>query len=188
MDQPLEVPVLAASGHVLRPWALSDLDLVREASADPYIPLVTTVPTPYSDEEGVAFVHRQWARAATRSGYPFVVAGDDGRAVGTVGLWLRDLEQGRASLGYWTVPSARGRGAASAALGAVAAWALDELRIPRLELHVEPWNTGSLRTAERAGFRREGLLRSWQEIGGERRDMVVHSMLRTDSRRGYGCS
>ncbi|MEV0091026.1 GNAT family N-acetyltransferase [Streptomyces sp. NPDC050738] len=182
MDHPLDVPELDARGHLLRPWALTDLDLVREAARDPYIPLVTTVPSPYSDEEGTAFVERQWERAATGSGYPFVVVGDDGRPVGSVGLWLRDLGQGRASIGYWTVESARGRGAAGAALAAVAAWALDELRIPRVELHVEPWNAASLRTAERAGFRREGLLRSWQEIDGERRDMIVHSLLGTDTR------
>ncbi|MDV6278537.1 hypothetical protein R3Q06_34625 [Rhodococcus erythropolis] len=30
-----------------------------------------------------------------------------------------------------------------------------------------------MRSAERAGFTREGLLRSWQEVDGERKDMYV---------------
>ncbi|MEU9321987.1 GNAT family protein [Streptomyces sp. NPDC048295] len=64
-----------------------------------------------------------------------------------------------------------------ASVGAVSDWALSELRIPRLELYVEPWNTGSLRTAERAGFQREGLLRSWQQVGADRRDMFMYSLL-----------
>ncbi|MFJ5273460.1 GNAT family N-acetyltransferase [Streptomyces sp. NPDC088358] len=182
MDQPLDVPELVAGeGLVLRPWRLSDLDLVREASEDDYIPLITTVPSPYSESAGVAFVERQWGRATGGSGYPFVIArGGDGRPVGTVGLWLRDLGQGRASLGYWVVKSARGQGAAAAALRTVTDWALRDQRIPRLELYVEPWNAASMRTAERVGFRREGLLRGWQQVGDERRDMFMYAMLDGD--------
>ncbi|MFJ8007749.1 GNAT family N-acetyltransferase [Streptomyces fagopyri] len=178
MDHPLDVPELAAGGGItLRPWTLSDLDLVREASEDDYIPLITTVPSPFSDSAGVAFVERQWGRATGRTGYPFVIVDSDGRPVGTVGLWLRDVGQGRASLGYWVVKSARGRGTAATALSTVAHWALHTLRIPRLELCVEPWNAASARTAERVGFQREGLLRGWQQIGSERRDMVMYSLL-----------
>jgi len=178
MEEPLDVPELSGGGgFVLRPWRLDDLALVREASEDAYIPLITTVPSPYSEAEGVAFVERQWGRATTRSGYPFVVVAPGGRPVGNVGLWLKDLGQGRASLGYWIVESARGQGAAGAALAAVTAWALRDLRVPRLELCVEPWNTASLRTAERVGFRREGVLRGWQQVGDERRDMVMYSLL-----------
>ncbi|MFJ3307248.1 GNAT family N-acetyltransferase [Streptomyces sp. NPDC086549] len=177
-SNPLEVPELAAdAGFSLRPWRLSDLPLVREASEDDYIPLITTVPSPYSESAGVAFVERQWGRATTGAGYTFVIVASDDRPVGQVGLWLRDLEQGRASLGYWVVKSARGQGAALAAVDAVADWALGDLRIPRLELWVEPWNAASVRTAERAGFQREGLLRGWQQVGDERRDTFMYSLL-----------
>ncbi|MFE4990405.1 GNAT family N-acetyltransferase [Streptomyces mirabilis] len=178
MEQPLDVPELAAgAGFMLRPWRLSDLPLVRKASEDDYIPLITTVPSPYSESAGVAFIERQWGRATTRAGYTFVIATSAGRPVGQVGLWLKNLEQGRASLGYWVVKAARGQGAAVAAVNAVVGWALRDLRIPRLELWVEPWNTASMRTAERAGFQREGLLQGWQQVGDERRDMFMYSPL-----------
>jgi RimJ/RimL family protein N-acetyltransferase len=81
-------------------------------------------------------------------------------------------------LGYWLGSSARGRGVAAAALAAVSEWALENLEIVRLELFVEPWNIASLRTAERAGFVREGLLRKWELIGGEWRDLYVYSKVR----------
>src|SRR6476620_8284739 len=179
MVQPLEVPRLVAGDRFpLRPWELGDLPLVREASSDDYIPLITTVPATYSQEAAEAFVRRQWERASTGSGYPFVIVRiEDGRSLGSVGLWLRDWEEGRASLGYWLAGSARGQGVAAEALRAVVRWALGDLRIPRLQLCVEPWNVASVRTAERAGFRREGLLRSWQQVGEERRDMIMYSML-----------
>ena len=70
---------------------------------------------------------------------------------------------------------------------ALARWAHEELRIARVELHVEPWNAGSIKAAETAGFRREGLLRGWQEIGGERRDLLLYARLDGDLvRTGHG--
>ncbi len=48
----------------------------------------------------------------------------------------------------------------------------------RIELTIEEWNIASVRTAERAGFRREGLLRSHQKIGGRRRDMLIYAVTR----------
>ncbi|MBW8793143.1 MAG: GNAT family N-acetyltransferase [Streptomyces sp.] len=179
MVAPLDVPRLTAGDSVLlRAWGLGDLPLVREASSDDYIPLITTVPSTYSQAAGEAFVRRQWERASTGSGYPFVIVRvEDGRPLGMVGLWVRDRGEGRASLGYWLAGSARGQGIAAEALRAVVRWALSDLRIPRLQLYVEPWNVASQRTAERVGFQREGLLRSWQQVGEERRDMIMYSML-----------
>ncbi|MFC4118380.1 GNAT family N-acetyltransferase [Nonomuraea zeae] len=180
MDSPLVVPELAAGEtFLLRPWRLADAVVVEEASTDPYIPLITTVPSRYSAEEGAAFIRRQWSRSIDRVGYSFAIAdAGSGRAVGQIGLWPGAY--GRATVGYWVTASVRGRGVAAAALLAVSAWGLERLRIPRLELHVEPWNEPSWKTAERAGFVREGLLRGWQEIGGERRDMYVYSKLPGD--------
>ncbi len=76
------------------------------------------------------------------------------------------------------MPSARGRGLAAAALTALTsfAWTIEGLH--RIELYIEPWNTGSVKTAERAGFEREGLLRSHQEIGRRRRDMLLYAAIR----------
>ena len=51
------------------------------------------------------------------------------------------------------------------------AWTIPGLH--RIELYIEPWNAGSAKTAEWAGFVRQGLLRSHQEIGGRRRDMLL---------------
>ncbi|MFD4534931.1 GNAT family N-acetyltransferase [Kitasatospora sp. NPDC058397] len=185
MDRPpLIVPTLCAGPFTLRPWRLTDLAVVREAGTDPYIPLVTTVPAAsagYDDEPDRAFVERQWARAADGTGYSFTVASrPDDRAVGFVGLFPQ--ADGRASIGYWTAPSARGRAVAGHALRTVAAWALDDLGLARLELYIEPWNAASLRTAERTGFRHEGLLRSHRTVGDERRDMHLYALLPTDPR------
>ncbi|WDF34803.1 GNAT family protein [Arthrobacter agilis] len=88
------------------------------------------------------------------------------------------MSAGRAQIGYGIAPSSRGRHLASDALCAVTsfAWTLPELH--RTELYIEPWNAASIRTAERAGYLREGLLRSHQEISGQRRDMLLYCTVR----------
>ncbi|MGI8697523.1 MAG: GNAT family N-acetyltransferase [Mycobacteriales bacterium] len=69
---------------------------------------------------------------------------------------------------------------AGAALAAVTRFGFGHPEISRLELYVEPWNEASWRAAERAGFAREGLLRSWQRVGDVRRDMFMYSTVRDD--------
>jgi RimJ/RimL family protein N-acetyltransferase len=47
-------------------------------------------------------------------------------------------------------------------------------------LSAEPWNLQSQRVAERAGFRREGILRAYGEIDGRRVDYVSFSLVPSD--------
>lgn len=176
---PLVLPRLEAGDLVLREFRDTDLELIPEASTDPLIPLITTVPSDYSDAAGLAFIQRQRDRLTSRQGYAFVIANRDGdRALGAIGLWIRNIDRGRAELGYWLGSSARGRGVAAAALAAGSEWALENVEIVRLELFVENWNIASLRTAEKASFIREGLLRKWELIGGEWKDLYVYSKVR----------
>lgn len=175
----LEQPVLDAGAYRLRPFQPSDIPTVRQASADPYIPRITTVPAQGTEADYAAFIERQHRRVAEGSGYSFAIADAvTNAAAGQIGLWLRDAHQGRASIGYWIAPGFRRRGIAKQALTALAAWGLEHPGIERVELYVEPWNEGSWRTAEACGFQREGLLRSWERVGSDRKDMYMYSRLR----------
>jgi RimJ/RimL family protein N-acetyltransferase len=175
----LTMPTVHAGGFVLRAFDFDDAPMVREASTDPFIPLITTVPSNGSDEEIRAFIERQHDRSATGQGYSFAIAErDTNRAVGQIGLWRDNIRHGRASIGYWIVAGQRRRGIAATALRAITEWGLGLAEVARVELYVEPWNTGSWRTAERVGYEREGLLRGWEEVDGERRDMFMYARLR----------
>ncbi|MGD0749260.1 MAG: GNAT family N-acetyltransferase [Acidimicrobiales bacterium] len=176
---PLRVPHLTAPPVLLRPFAISDLAMVRQASTDPLIPSITSVPRTYTDDAGRAFIERQHDRAVQGDGYSFVIAedADPTSGVGSIGLWLQEIESGRASIGYWVVAAARGRGLAAHALRAVVEFAFGELAIPRLHLFVEPWNTASARTAQAGGFGREATLRGWERIDGEQRDADCFALL-----------
>jgi ribosomal-protein-alanine N-acetyltransferase len=181
--EPLVLPHLTAGNLVLRGFQDDDLDLIHEVSTDPLIPLITTVPADFSDEAGLAFIQRQRDRLTSREGYAFVIANaSDDHPLGAIGVWIRDIDRGRASVGYWLRSSARGRGAMTVALLAASEWAFETLGIVRLELYVEEWNVASWRTAEKAGFIREGLLRNWERIGGEWKALYVYSKIPAVSR------
>jgi RimJ/RimL family protein N-acetyltransferase len=158
---------------VLRPFTIGDVPLVVEASHDEYIPMIGTIPANASEADAVAYIDRQHSRLTTGAGWSLAIADrSTGRAVGGVGLWITNIAKGRSEMGYWVVESQRRRGFAVDALASLATWAFEEIDgLFRLSLFIEPWNTGSIRTAERAGFEREAVLRDWELVGGEPKDM-----------------
>jgi ribosomal-protein-alanine N-acetyltransferase len=183
-EPPLIVPEIPSGPVVLRPFTSSDVGLIRDAASDSYIPAISSVPKVFSDDAARAFIARQHSRSSEGHGYPFVIADatDPGRGVGALGLWLREIEEGRASIGYWVSPADRGRGWASCALRGAVAYAFDVLAIPRLHLFIEPWNVASQRTAEVAGFTQEALLRGWERIERVQRDVYCYALLRKEWR------
>jgi [ribosomal protein S5]-alanine N-acetyltransferase len=149
-----------------------------DAVQDPEIPRFTRVPGDYSTEQAVQFQRTAATGIAAGTDLPtLIVDAADGTLYGAMALHGIDPETGRCSAGYWVAASARRRGVASRALRLLCAYAFDELCVQRVELWIEPDNTGSLRVAEAAGFRREGLLRSYLRIGDRRRDMLMYSLL-----------
>ena len=176
---PSTMPRLTCPPVLLRPFADGDVDLVRSVADDPLIPLITTVPTSGTREEALAYIGRQHDRLREGQGYSFAIAdAADSHAVGQIGLWTRDIDAGRAAIGYWVASPFRRRGHLTAALAGLTEWALGHDEVHRIELHVEPWNDGSWRAATACGYQREGRLRSWQRVGDERKDVDVWSIVR----------
>jgi len=62
----------------------------------------------------------------------------------------------------------------------LAEWAVTEGGVQRLELTTHPDNVASQRVAEKAGFTREGVLRSHIRFPEGRRDSVIFSLLPAD--------
>jgi RimJ/RimL family protein N-acetyltransferase len=74
---------------------------------------------------------------------------------------------------------ARGRGLTTRALHLISRWAFDELGCARLQLRADLLNLPSQRVAEKAGFTREGVLRSvhFNPRQNRRVDFVMFSLL-----------
>jgi RimJ/RimL family protein N-acetyltransferase len=66
------------------------------------------------------------------------------------------------------------------ALQATLGYAFHILDLHRIEADVDPRNQASIKTLERLGFQREGLLRERWQVGGEIQDSLFYGLLRRD--------
>jgi RimJ/RimL family protein N-acetyltransferase len=175
-------PPLSRGGVVLRPPLHDDRWWIAEACSDPEMKRwIPHLPEPYSEADASAHIQyalRHWGEG---TGAVFVIEEVQGRAVGMIELHLDATDVAMASVGYWLARNGRGRGAATTALQLVSGWATVELGIVRVNLTTDPENHASQAVAERAGFRREGLLRAWSRVPGGRRDSVMFSFVRSDT-------
>jgi [ribosomal protein S5]-alanine N-acetyltransferase len=164
---------------VLREFTDDDVHLAVELGDDPYIPLIGSLPAFPTTQQALEWIHRQRGRLAEGIGLSFAIAdAESDKAVGAIGLWLQNLSAGRATVGYSVSAAHRGCGIASSALKALTTFAWTIPALYRVELFIEPWNNSSIRVAEASGYQQEGLLRSHQEIGGTRRDMLLYAITR----------
>ncbi len=176
-DPPL--PVLTDGIVRLRPWRLDDAPLVAEACVDPEIQARIPVPTPYTLADAEAFIARALGRYADADDGHLAI--DEVATDRLIGSISRHPPQGhRAAIGYWMAPWGRGRGHMARALRLLVEATFAATDLIRLELFTDPDNIASQRTAERAGFVREGILRAWFDMRGTPSDVVMFSRLRTD--------
>ncbi len=180
MADPLEFPIGGIDDGVVRLRLPSEADVpaIVEATKDPEITRWTRVP-----EQNTPETVREWlagAREEDQEGRELHLlvtdAGDDS-LLGAIGMH-RLTGDGECDLGYWIAREARGRGVATRAVRRLSAWLFADLPVERIVIRAEPANTASRTVAERAGFKYEGVLRSYLVLKGVRRDVTSYSLLR----------
>lgn len=172
--------MIPAGTFTLRPWQTTDADAVRAAFAPPDMARQAAEPM------HVPGAAERWLDARVTDfdagrGWSFAVV--EGEALlGNVAVTNISRTHDTGWVSYWTVEPARGRGVASAAVGAMAAWAFDDGGLFRLELGHRTNNPASCVVAARAGFLVEGLERQKLRYDDERFDVELHARLATDPR------
>jgi ribosomal-protein-alanine N-acetyltransferase len=174
----LDQPVLSARADVsLRPWRRDDAETVVAAYAD--LDISYWHARTMTDEEAAAWIDhwpRRWADE-TGAGWAITL---DGEAVGQVSLRQMNHADGLTDVSYWVLPAARGRGAATAALGAVARWSFDVLGLHRIFVDHSIRNAASCAVATKAGFRLEGTKREDALHADGWHDMHQHARVAGD--------
>ncbi len=137
------------------------------------------------DLEKAGFRHRiqryREDRAADHS-YPFFIFRDSDRQL-VGGITLGNIRRGvgqNGMIGYWSGARFAGQGYMTEALKLVIPFAFNKLSLHRLEAACIPHNVRSIRLLEKAGFQREGLLRSYLKINGMWQDHLLFSLLESD--------
>lgn len=161
----------------LRDWTLDDLPALAEASRDPYIPLITTVPADYTEQAGRDWLARQHEHALYGAGRAWAVTSrETTHVLGFAVVHSISWHHRRAQLGYWILARHRGHGYARETVGLLAGLARD-WGLTRLEAIIETGNDASIRVCESAGFTYEGTLRSYFRLGGRPRDMMMYALI-----------
>ena len=178
---PLPDPELRDDVVRLRAPHREDVEAIHAACQDPLIQHYTFVPVPYEPEHARTWVDSAAALRQAGDTLSLVVtrAGGD-ELQGTVGLLRPDWVHRSAEIGYWTAPAARGQGLTWRAVRLLARWAIPAVDLARVTCQVDTGNAASQRVAEKAGFVREGVLRSAIEAKGRRWSLVVHSLIAED--------
>jgi RimJ/RimL family protein N-acetyltransferase len=174
--------VVLTDGKVtLRPIRMSDLKelyaVIKESAAE------ISAWLPFAREDYAIEETRTWLKKSPKewrrgTAYEFAILdAGDGKIIGGCGLNGIDKMNHRANLGYWVRTSHTGRGIAPAATLLLAKWGFDMLKLNRVEILVAVENARSLRVAEKAGAKREGILRNRLLIRNQGHDAVMHSLI-----------
>jgi RimJ/RimL family protein N-acetyltransferase len=180
-----DVPTLTDGVVTLRAYTLDDLDGCVEMCTDPESAAWTTIPVPYGREDGITWITKAvphlWVEG---TGLEFAVEAPhaDGVRRYSGGFSLRPREDGVAGVGFSVHPGARGRGVARRALTLLVDWAFAERGVELVEWHAYVGNWASRRVMWSCGFSFDGTIASYQVQRGERRDVWIGTLRRTDSR------
>ncbi len=100
-----------------------------------------------------------------------------GAAVGVMGLRSEWMPFQQAEVGFLLLPEFQGRGYASESLERIISYAFGECGFHKLKAVVTGGNEPSCKVIERAGFRREGVIRHNFRLHGEWKDDIVFGLL-----------
>ncbi|HJP87908.1 MAG TPA: GNAT family N-acetyltransferase, partial [Candidatus Limnocylindrales bacterium] len=148
MSLAVEVRVLTDGRITLRPTEPRDLGAIDAGAQDPDV--IRWIGPAWPIDE----VFDRLDELRLKGSPTWAITEADGSCRGLVWLNVPGDEPKTRYVGYWLLPSARGRGLASDAVRLVATWATQELGVQRLRLATAPDNERSRRVAERNGFRR----------------------------------
>jgi ribosomal-protein-alanine N-acetyltransferase len=171
-------PVLDLGAYVLRRFEASDGGAYDRYRADPDVTRYTSIDAA-REPASLALPLMEQAFLEKRA-IRWAIAPKTGGIAGGCGFFEINEAHARAEIGYVLAAGHWGHGVATAAVRAMARWAFETLRLHRIEAIIHPDNIGSLRVAEKAGFRREGVMRGRTLIRGAYSDMVLYALLSDD--------
>jgi len=163
----------------LRPLERADAATIQPWVNDQAVTRTLLLYRPLSRESEEEFIDRM---NKSETGVVFGIverAGD--QLVGAAGLPEIDFRSRHASFGVFIGDRSKwGRGIGSEATYLVTKYAFETLNLNRVWLHVTTDNVAGIRAYEKAGFRREGLLRQHLYREGRYFDIVSMAVLREE--------
>ena len=175
---------LVKDGILVRPYYPDDAATVYEAARESVHEVGLWLPwchAGYALEESENWIKLCGENWDKGTAYEFAVFGSrTGRYLGGCGLNHIDSAYKTANLGYWVRTSQTRHGVATTATVLLVRFGLTELHLNRIEIIAAVENSKSQRVAEKAGAKREGILRNRIPLNDRVHDAVVFSFIPQD--------
>jgi ribosomal-protein-alanine N-acetyltransferase len=145
--------------YIIRNWQIQDAAFVAKYANNRkiWINLRDAFPYPYGFGDAEVFI----SRVNEADPVTIFAIATESEAIGSIGLMLgKDVHRFTAELGYWLAEPYWGKGIMTDAVQFLTAWAFRELKLHRISAEPYATNKASHRVLEKAGFLREGVLRS----------------------------
>lgn len=164
----------------LRAYDSKDVEKAHQYINDPELKhfLTPGVPFPLTLNDEKKFIE---GMSAFKKDYSFAIDTLDGHYIGGCGLNNVDWKNRVAVVGifigdkdYW------GKGYGSDAMEVLINFIFDEMNLNRIMLNVYSFNSRAIKSYEKCGFVKEGVLRQALYKGGQYHDEVIMSILKED--------
>lgn len=172
--------MIQGNGFVLRTVRASDVDALYEArsnveSRGEYIP------PRMGSEPGFRKEFEETGFWTEDKGFLLIVDPEDGRLLGSIAYFRPVFYSDALEIAYQLFQGAsRGKGIMTEVLRLFCSFLFSHRTVYRLQLAVHPDNVASRRVAEKAGFRKEGVLRKAVYHRGAHHDLEMFSLLRDE--------
>ena len=182
METPIRIEVLRTERLRLRPFVPTDAERLTELLQSPEIARWTlSIPHPYRLEDAVSFLEKRRTADEERTDFGWgIEVTATCELIGAVGLKDPNWQFGRAEIGYWIGESYWGKGYATEAAHRVVRWAFESGGLYRVQATYAPGNQRSAKVLRNVGMQPEGLLRGYTQKNGQRLDLELCAVLRTD--------
>jgi [ribosomal protein S5]-alanine N-acetyltransferase len=171
--------ILHGTRCIVRPWRVNDAESLARHANNINIAkhLRDRFPHPYTSRDAHEFLKMITSTTAQTN----LAIEVNGEAAGGLGYVPgNDVERYSAEVGYWLGETCWGRGVVTEALTLFTDHAFKELRVLRLFALPFADNVSSIRVLEKAGYEREGILRSSSVKYGKPRDQAIYAKVNPD--------
>ena len=166
---------------VIRAITWDDLPDIWEYASDAEVARYTIFDRHTSEEQTREFVRQTLEKYGRGEPAALAIAlRSEGRLVGACGFRNWDRAAARIEIGYAIQRRHWGKGIATEAVRAVLGFAFEQMGLNRVEAHCIVDHVASRRVLEKAGMRREGILRQHESFKGAFQDLALYSILRQE--------
>ncbi len=168
----------------IRRYFLEDTDGLYEAVRESIKEVSVWLPwchPEYSKQESIDWISMQMDAWDYGNEYSFfILENSTEKLIGGVGINQLVKEHKMGNLGYWIRTGYTGKGIATAATLLCAKFGFEELKLNRIEIIAATENFASIKVAEKAGAKREAVLRNRLVVHDKIFDAILFSLIPDD--------